>query len=74
MTAEVFAEDLKETLGTAMNISPDTVLADIPEWDSLSIMSVVTLLASKHGKMLSFSDVKEATTVREIAEKAERQS
>lgn len=71
---EAFAEDLKGVLGTAVSVTPDTLLSDIPEWDSLSLMSAVTLLASKYGKMLSLSDVKSALTVREIAEKAGLQS
>lgn len=66
MTKTELINGIKEVLGTSVDLSNDTVLEDIPEWDSLAIMSMVTYLASNCGKMLSFSEIKEFKTVDDI--------
>lgn len=70
MNREDFLSDFKDFTGASMGISPQTALADVPEWDSLTAMSVVTLLASKWGADLTLSDVLSAKTVADIMDKA----
>lgn len=70
MNAQEFISELKDVLGTSMRIEPETVLSDIPEWDSLAMMSVVTLLASQFGSFVTLADLKECVTVLDIVTKA----
>ena len=70
MNTQAFIGELKDALGTSMRVEPDTVLADIPEWDSLSAMSVVTLLAAQFKVFLTLADLKECVRVSDIVSKA----
>lgn len=70
MTKEEFISDFRDFVGASAAITPQTALADIPEWDSLTAMSVVTLLASKQGANLTLAEIQAAKTVGGIMEKA----
>ena len=70
MKREDFLAGFKDFTGASMGIAPQTPLADVPEWDSLTAMSIVTLLASKWGVNLTLSDVLSAKTVADIMDKA----
>ena len=70
MDKEKFMADFRDSLGTSLSLTEETKLSDIPEWDSLSIMSVVTLLASEYGTMTTFSDLKECAILGDIMKKA----
>lgn len=71
MNREGFVSDFREFVGTSADVTPQTAVADIPEWDSLAAMSVVTLLASRHGANLTLAEVQQAKTVGDIMDKAE---
>lgn len=70
MNREEFMSDFRDFVGTSAPVTPATVLADIPEWDSLTAMSVVTLLASKQDANLTLAEIQEAQTVGDIMDKA----
>lgn len=70
MNTQEFIEEFKETLGTSMRIDAETLLSDIPEWDSLSMMSVVTLLASQLSTFVTIADLKDCRKVSDIISKA----
>ena len=65
-----FLSDFKEYVGAVADISPETRLADLPEWDSLTAVSVVTLLAAQYDANLTLADVQQAGTVGGIMDKA----
>ena len=60
---------IKDVIGTSLDLSVNSMLEDIPEWDSLAIMSMVTYLATCCGVMVSFSELKELKTVGDIVKK-----
>ena len=64
-------EKLQELLDTLecenqANISTDTDLSDIEEWDSIGKISLITLLATKYNYTLSFDELKVLSKVSEI--------
>lgn len=65
-----FVSDFRDYVGTNMEITPTTALSDIPEWDSLTSMSIVTLLSTSYGLNLTLSDLRGAKTVGDIMSKA----
>ncbi|MCI7246879.1 MAG: hypothetical protein MR481_03035 [Campylobacter sp.] len=64
-------EKLQELLDTLecenqANISTDTDLSDIEEWDSIGKISLITLLATKYNYTLSFDELKVLSKVSDI--------
>ena len=64
-------EKLQELLDTLecenqANISTDTDLSDIEEWDSMGKISIITLLATKYNYTLSFDELKVLNKVSDI--------
>lgn len=64
-------EKLQELLDTLecenqANISTDTDLSDIEEWDSMGKISIITLLATKYNYTLSFDELKVLSKVSDI--------
>lgn len=53
MTKQEFLEHLKNALQRDEDLSEDMALADIEEWDSLSIISLISLYDSLFGIALS---------------------
>lgn len=70
MNKEQFLEEMVEVLQTEDEITMDTVLEDLEEWDSLSIMSTMAFLDKNFGIKTNMSDYKNMTTIGDIAEKA----
>ena len=65
-------EKLQELLDTLecenqANISTDTDLSDIEEWDSMGKISLITLLATKYNYTLSFDELKVLNKVSDIS-------
>ena len=44
-------------------LSPETVLADLVEWDSVSILSLIVMIDDEFGKIINGDDVKKLVTV-----------
>lgn len=70
MTRDEFLAEMVEVLQTEEEISFDTVLADLAEWDSLSVMATMAFLDKNFGVKTSMSDYKEMKTIDDIAKKA----
>ena len=70
MTRDVFLNEMVEVLQTEEEISFDTVLADLDEWDSLSIMATMAFLDKSFGVKTTLKDYKEMKTIGDIAKKA----
>jgi len=70
MNREQFLEEMVEVLQTEEEITMETVLEDLEEWDSLSIMSTMAFLDKNFGVKTSMADYKAMTTIEDIAKKA----
>lgn len=70
MDKEQFLEEMVEVLQTEDEITMDTVLEDLEEWDSLSIMSTMAFLDKNLGVKTNMADYKNMTTIGDIARKA----
>ena len=53
-------------------IGADDLLADLPEWDSLGVLSVVAMVHSEYGVSLGANDLKSIETCRSLAALIER--
>ena len=70
MNREEFLEEMTDVLQTEEDLTFDTVLADLEEWDSLSIMSTMAFLDKNFGVKTAMADYKAMNTIEDIAKKA----
>ena len=70
LTREDFLEKMVDVLQTEEEISFDTVLEDLEDWDSLSKMAVIAFLNKEMGKNVLLAELKELVTISDIAKKA----
>lgn len=70
MTRDDFLNEMTEVLQTEDAISFETVLADLAEWDSLSVMATMAFLDKTFGVKTTMKDYKEMKTIEDIAKKA----
>ncbi|MBO7048734.1 MAG: acyl carrier protein [Spirochaetia bacterium] len=70
MTRDEFLNEMVEVLQTEDDISFDTVLADLDEWDSLSVMATMAFLDKSFGVKTEMKDYKMMKTIGDIAAKA----
>lgn len=70
MSRDEFLNEMVEVLQTEDEISFDTVLADLDEWDSLSVMATMAFLDKTFGVKTTMKDYKEMKTIEDIARKA----
>lgn len=50
----------------AIDIRPETVLADLPEWDSLAALGVIVMFDMEYGKTITGNDLKNAKTIADL--------
>lgn len=62
---EQFLKELADILEVDA-ISPQNVLEDFDEYDSLSILSIISLSGSKYNKILTAKDVRSCRTVNDL--------
>jgi len=70
MTKEEFLEQMQDVLQTDAELTMDTVLADLDEWDSLSMMALMAFLDKNFGVKVKIVDLKALATIADIAVKA----
>lgn len=63
-----FLSDLLEALQLEAELSENTVLADLPEWDSLAGMILVTYFSEKTGNLRSYDEIMACRTCGELME------
>lgn len=68
MTKEQFLEKMIDLLDTEDEITMDSVLKDIEEWDSLSYVSFLAMANVSSGKKLAPDTVKTAQTIGDLFE------
>lgn len=47
-------------------LKPDTMLKDIDEWDSMAMISVITMLATKFKRTLTYDELKGLVHVSDV--------
>ena len=57
-----------DILDCEQEITMETVLADLEEWDSLSLVSFMAMANAAYGKKVILTDVKMAKTVEDLYE------
>ncbi len=70
MNREEFLEAMVDVLQTEEEITFDTLLEDLEEWDSLSIMATMAFLEKEFGVKTSMKDYQNMKTIEDIARKA----
>ena len=65
---EQFIEKIIDVMDIEEEITADTVLEDLEEWDSLSLVSFMAMANAAYGKKVAAADVKMAKTVVDLYE------
>ena len=68
---ESFYHKLAEILEVD-EVQADDVLRDFPEWDSLTVLSVIAMVHTDHGVSLSAEDLRQADTAQALYELTDR--
>lgn len=66
MTKEIFLERMADILDVEDEITLDTNLSELDEWDSLSIISYVAMANAACGKKVDVKIVREAVTIQDL--------
>lgn len=66
MEEKDFLDELVDMMDTEMELTMDTRLADVEEWDSLSHVAFMAFVATKGLGKVTPQDVKAAETVRDL--------
>ena len=69
MTKEEFLIQMQDVLQTETELKSDTVLADLDEWDSLSIMATMAFLDKQFGVKMKLVDFKSVNTLGDLMAK-----
>ena len=65
---EQFIEKIIDIMDIEEEITADTILEDLEEWDSLSLVSFMAMANAAYGKKVVAADVKMAKTVADLYE------
>ena len=66
MTTETFLEKMADVLDAEGEISFDTGLSGLEEWDSLSIVSYIAMANASCGMKVDVKKVREAVTIGDL--------
>lgn len=67
MKTKNFIKELAAELNADVTeLNEDTVLTSIPDWDSMSILVIMSLVDEKYGKTLSADDFKNVTSIKDL--------
>ena len=70
MSKEEFLVQMQDVLQTETELKMETVLDELDEWDSLSMMATMAFLDKNFGVKLKIADLKTLVTIGDIAAKA----
>ena len=70
MNKEDFLEKIADILQTDNQISYDTILEDLEEWDSLSKIATIAFMSQNFNVTLTFSDFNQIKQIKDLATKA----
>lgn len=71
MKRAVLLEEINNALQREEPLSEDVRIADIREWDSLTVISIIALFDKLFGINLALADLNEAMTIRDLMNKAQ---
>ena len=49
-----------------VEVTPETVLIDLPEWDSLAALGVIVMFDIEYGKTIIGDDLKQSITIQDL--------
>ncbi len=61
---EQFAEQFDDT--DASELQPETDFKELDEWSSLASMSVIAMVRTQYGKMLTGKEIRSCTTIQDL--------
>ena len=70
MTKDEFLENLQDLLQRDDPLTPEMELRTLPEWDSLSMMSIAAFFDKHFRQTLNFVDFESFVTVTDLMKKA----
>ena len=70
MNKEEFLTQMQDVLQTDEELTFDTVLDDLAEWDSLSVMATMAFLDKEFGVKTTMKDFRDVKTIADLAAKA----
>ena len=70
MSKEEFIVQMQDVLQTETELTMETVLDELDEWDSLSMMATMAFLDKNFGIKLKIAEIKSLGTIGDIAAKA----
>ena len=70
MTKEEFFTEMQDVLQTEDALTAETVLSDLAEWDSLSMMATMAFFDKNFGVKIGLKDFKEMNTMSDLIAKA----
>ena len=70
MTKDEFIVQMQDVLQTDAELKMETVLDELDEWDSLSMMATMAFLDKNFGVKVKIADLKTLATIGDIAAKA----
>jgi acyl carrier protein len=67
-TVNAFVEKFLEAVDfqDSVDVTGDTLLASLPEWDSLAALGVIVMCDMEYGKTITGNDLKTCVTVGDI--------
>ena len=71
MNKTSFLEKLKNALNRDENLTENMVLSEIPEWDSLGIVCVISMLEDNYNYQTDFDELQKIKTIKELMDKLE---
>ncbi|MBB4124771.1 acyl carrier protein [Xanthomonas translucens] len=68
MSQQKFIEDFLSATDfqDPVEVTMDTILADLPEWDSLSALGVIVMFDVEYGKVITGDDLKNCVTLNDL--------
>lgn len=70
MSKEEFLVQMQDVLQTETELTMETVLDELDEWDSLSMMATMAFLDKNFSVKMKIADIKALATIGDIAAKA----
>lgn len=68
MTEKQFLEKMMDLLDTEEEVTLDTVLADIEEWDSISLVGFLAFANNHSNSKITAAEVRDAKTINDLYE------
>lgn len=68
MNKDKFVSEIQKVISSSILLNENTILNDIPEWDSLSQMAIVSFFEENLKKEISLGDLEKLKTINDLFE------